>query len=161
VLKYLRFFTFFSQDELAPLEASLAEHPEQREAHRSLAREMTRMIHGETALARAEEATSALFGGEISGLSAEEIADIFAEVPSCELPRAQLEGAGLPIVDLLVTSNMARSKGEARRSLSEGGMYLNNRRVNDGGLVTIGDALEGRFIILRKGRRNYTLVRLI
>lgn len=160
VLKYLRFFTFFSQDEIAPLEASLAEHPEQREPHRSLAREMTRMIHGETALGRAEQATSALFGGEISGLSGEEIADIFSDVPSCDLPKTQLEGAGLSIVDLLTTANVTKSKGEARRSLSEGGIYLNNQRVNDNAMVTISAALEGRFVILRKGRKNYTLVRL-
>jgi tyrosyl-tRNA synthetase len=160
VLKYLRFFTFFTQDELAQMEASLAEHPELREPHRNLAREMTRMIHGETALARAEEATTALFGGEISGLSGDEIADIFAEVPSCELPKTQLEGAGLPIADLLISAGLAKSKGEARRSLSEGGIYLNNRRANDGELVTINQALEGRFVILRKGRRNYALVRL-
>jgi len=161
VLKYLRFFTFFSQDEIAPLEASLAEKPEAREPHRSLAREMTRMIHGETALARAEQATSALFGGEISGLSAAEIRDIFADVPSCDLPKAQLEGEGLSILDLLTIAEMAKSKGEARRSLGEGGIYLNNRRAADGQVVTGADALDGGFIILRKGRRNYTLVRLI
>ena len=161
VLKYLRFFTFFSQDEIASLEASLAEKPEAREPHRSLAREMTRMIHGETALARAEQATSALFGGEISGLSAAEIRDIFADVPSCDLLKAQLEGEGLSILDLLTAADVAKSKGEARRSLGEGGIYLNNRRAADGQMVTGGDALDGGFIILRKGRRNYTLVRLI
>jgi len=160
VMKYLKFFTFFSQDDLAPLEASLAEHPEQRDPHRALAREMTRMIHGETALARAEQASAALFGGEISGLSGDEIADIFAEVQSCDLPKIQLEGAGLGIVDLLVAAGLAKSKGEARRALAEGGIYLNNRRANDGALVTTADALDGRFVILRKGKRNYALVRL-
>ena len=161
VLKYLRFFTYFNQEEIAAYEASLMEHPEQREAHRGLAREMTRMIHGESDLARAEQATQALFGGDISGLSSTEIADIFADVPSCELPRSQIEGAGQPLVDLLVLSGLSQSRGEARRSLGEGGIYLNNRRAADGQLVGPSDALEGRFIVLRKGRKNYALVKVL
>ena len=88
-------------------------------------------LHGETALARAEQASQALFGGEISGLSAAEIADIFSDVPSSELPKSELEGAGLPVVDLLVTAGVAKSKGEARRGISEGGIYLNNHRCAD------------------------------
>lgn len=161
VIKYLKFFTFFTQDEIAALEHSHAGHPEQREAHRALARDMTARLHGETALARAEQATQALFGGEISGLSAAEIADIFAEVPSCELPKAQLEGAGVPLADLLVSAGVAKSKGEARRGIAEGGMYVNNRRATDPAqAVTLSDALEGRFVVLRKGRKNYALVRV-
>jgi tyrosyl-tRNA synthetase len=161
VIRYLKFFTFFTREEIAALEASHAEHPGQREAHRSLAREMTRTIHGETALARAEEATQVLFGGEISGLSAAEIADIFDDVPSCELPREKLEGAGMGLVDLLVAAGVAKSRGEARRSLAEGAIYVNNVRAADGRAVTLADMLEGKFILLRKGRRNYTLVRML
>ncbi len=130
--------------------------------HRALARDMTLRLHGETALARAEQAAQALFGGEISGLSTAEIADIFAEVPSCELPKTQLEGAGLALVDLLVTAGMAKSKGEARRGIAEGGIYVNNRRAADAGqLVGLGDTLEGQFVVLRKGRKNYTLVKVL
>jgi tyrosyl-tRNA synthetase len=161
VVKYLKYFTFFDQQRVAELEASLVEHPEQREAHRALAKEMTAMIHGETALARAEQASQALFGGEFSGLTAVEIADIFADVPSWEQPKALLEGAGMPLVDLLAAANVAKSKGEARRSLSEGGIYLNNQRAAESRLVTITDALEGKFIVLRKGKRSYTLVKLV
>jgi len=161
VIKNLKYFTFLTQDEIAELESSLGEHPEQREPHRALARDMTLRIHGETALARAEQATQALFGGEITGLSSAEIADIFSDVPSCELPKAQLEGAGLPLVDLLVTAGVAKSKGEARRGIAEGGIYLNNHRCADPSQsVTLNDALEGQFIVLRKGRKNYTLVRV-
>jgi tyrosyl-tRNA synthetase len=161
VVKYLKYFTFFDQERVAELESSHQEKPELREAHRALAREMTSMIHGETALARAEQATQALFGGEISGLTAAEITDIFSDVPSCELPRTQLAGEGLSLVDLLVTANLAKSKGEARRSLGEGGIYINNRRAADGQSVGVSDALEGQFIVLRKGRKNYALVKLI
>jgi tyrosyl-tRNA synthetase len=122
---------------------------------------MTRRIHGETALARAEQASQALFGGEISGLSAAEISDIFSDVPSCELARDQLSGAGLPVVDLLVSAGVAKSKGEARRSISEGGIYLNNHRISDTNQSAgLQDALSGQFIILRKGRKNYTLVKV-
>jgi tyrosyl-tRNA synthetase len=161
VLKYLRFFTFLNQEEIAAFESGLQEHPELREAHRGLAREMTRMIHGESDLARAEQATQALFGGDISGLSSAEIADIFADVPSCELSKSQIEGAGQPLVDLLVKAGLSQSKGDARRSLGEGGIYLNNRRAADGQMVVTADALEGRFIVLRKGRKNYTLVKVL
>ncbi len=162
VIKNLKYFTFFTQEEIAALEASLAERPEQREPHRALARDMTARLHGETALARAEQASQALFGGEITGLSAAEIADIFSDVPSCELPKTQLEGPGLPLVDLLVLAGVAKSKGEARRSIAEGGINLNNRRAADAARsVTLGDALEGRFIVLRKGRKNYTLVKVL
>lgn len=162
VIRYLKFFTFFTRDEIAELEASLAEHPEQRAPHRALARDMTARIHGETALARAEQASQALFGGEISGLSAAEIADIFAEVPSCNLPADQLSGPGMPLVDLLVTAGVVPSKSEARRSIADGGIYLNNVRVSDGSmLVSLQHTLEGQYIVLRKGRKNYTLVRVI
>ena len=161
VLKYLRFFTYFDQETIAGFETNLNEHPELREAHRGLAKEMTRMIHGEDALARAEQASQALFGGDISGLSQAEIADAFAEVPSFELPKTQLEGAGLAVIDLLTNAKVAQSRGDARRSLSEGGIYINNRRAVDGQMVGLADALEGRFIVLRKGRKNYTLVKVL
>ncbi|WP_322507719.1 tyrosine--tRNA ligase [Anaerolinea sp.] len=162
VVKYLKYFTFFTREEIAELEASLAERPEQREPHRALARAMTQMIHGETALARAEQASQALFGGELETLTAAEIADIFSEVPSCEVPRHQLEGEGYPLVDLLVTAGVAKSKGEARRNIQEGGIYVNNRRVEDlNRAVHLQDALQGQFVVLRKGRKNYTLVRLL
>ena len=123
---------------------------------------MTATVHGETALARAEQASQALFGGDISGLSAAEISDIFSDVPSCELPKTQLEGAGLPVADLLVTAGVAKSKGEARRSLQEGGIYINNHRVSgENPAAGLGDMLEGQFIVLRKGKKNYTLVKVI
>jgi tyrosyl-tRNA synthetase len=162
VIKNLKYFTFFDQDEIAALESSLAEHPEQRDPHRALARDMTLRLHGETALARAEEASEALFGGEITGLSAAEITDIFSDVPSCELPKTQLEGPGLGLADLLVSAGLSKSKGDARRGISEGGIYLNNHRVSDPAqVVTLSYALEGRFIVLRKGRKNYTLVKVL
>ncbi|MBN1148390.1 MAG: tyrosine--tRNA ligase [Anaerolineales bacterium] len=162
VIKYLKFFTFLEQGAIGELEHAVAEQPEQRQAQYQLAREMTRLVHDPTALARAEQASQALFGGEISGLSADDIQDIFAEVPSSDLPKAQLEGQGLTVVDLLTASGVAASKGDARRTISAGGIYLNNRRVDEAGqIVSLADAIEGRFLVLRKGRKNYHLVKVL
>lgn len=162
VIHYLKVFTFLTQPEIEALQQALAERPEQREAQRTLARLMTGMLHGETALARAEQAAQVLFGGAVEGLSAAEIADIFADVPSAQLGKDQFGGAGLNIVDLLVNSGMMKSKGEARRAISEGGVYLNNHRVSESERqVTLNDLLEGRFLVLRRGKKTYFLVEVI
>jgi len=162
VVNYLKYFTFLEHQVIDDLAAAVVERPEAREAQRKLAGVMTATVHGETALARADQASQALFGGDISGLSAAEISDIFSDVPSCELPKTQLEGAGLPVADLLVTAGVAKSKGEARRSLQEGGIYINNHRVSaENPAAGLGDMLEGQFIVLRKGKKNYTLVKVI
>ncbi|RPI25753.1 MAG: tyrosine--tRNA ligase, partial [Chloroflexota bacterium] len=92
VVNYLKFFTFIERPEIEALAAAVSEHPEQREAQRTLAREMTAVVHGKDALEKAEQAAQVLFGGEISGLSAADIAEIFADVPSGQVERAQLEG---------------------------------------------------------------------
>jgi tyrosyl-tRNA synthetase len=161
VVKYLKFFTFLDEETILSLEQSLEAHPEQREAQYRLASELTRTLHGSTACSRAEKASRVLFGGELTGLSAEDVQEIFADVPSSELPRTQLEG-GLPVVDLLVLSKLAASKGEARRLISGGGMYLNNQRISEAGqMVMIGEAIEGRFLVLRKGQKSYHLVKVV
>lgn len=160
VVSYLKLFTFMTQSEIEELAASVSERPEAREAQRKLAREMTERMHGPTALARAEQATQALFGGDISGLSGDDIADIFAEVPSNNMAKTSLEGAGMAVVDLLTESGFCKSKGEARRSIAEGGISINNQRVSDASAsVTTGDLLDGRFLVLRRGKKNYHLVR--
>ncbi|MEW5987863.1 MAG: tyrosine--tRNA ligase [Chloroflexota bacterium] len=162
VLAYLKYFTWLTPADLAELEHALYERPEQREAQRRLAQAMTRQVHGETALARAEQATAVLFGGALDGLEAHEIGDVFSDVPACELPRTELEGAGLAMVDLLVTCNLATSKGDGRRSIQGGGIYLNNERVTDPAqAVTTADSLGGQFLVLRKGRKQYHLVRVV
>lgn len=159
VVNYLKFFSFLSQSEVEALAAAVTERPEQREAQRVLAREVTGLVHGPTALARAEQASQALFGGDITGLPGEDIADIFAEVPSSELPKTQLEGEGLNIVDLLVNTGFMKSKGEARRAIAEGGVYLNNQRVAEPTQAAgLNQLLDGRFLVLRRGRKNYHLI---
>ena len=161
VINYLKYFTWLTQSEIKALQDALFERPEQRQAQRTLAREVTRMIHGETAVAKAEQAASVLFGGELEGLDAADIGDIFADVPSSEIPKTTLEGEGLPLVDLLVDSGLASSKGDARRSIQGGGIYLNNERVTDQDWnVALTDTIEGQFVVLRKGRKKYHLVRV-
>jgi tyrosyl-tRNA synthetase len=161
-IPYLKYFTWRTQAEIAGLEAALAEHPEQREAQKVLARDMTALVHDTTALAKAEQASQALFGGEISGLSGAEIADIFAEVPSSETPRQPILDGSVAVLDLLVAGEVAKSKGEARRAVAEGGIYLNNQRVSDPAqIVQPADVLDGRFIVLRKGKKTYHLVKVV
>jgi tyrosyl-tRNA synthetase len=162
VLSYLKLFTWRSADEIASLASALTERPEQREAQRLLARDMTALVHDATALSRAEQAAQALFGGDITGLSGAEIADIFSEVPSSETRRQILTAGTVSVLDLLVSSEIAKSKGEARRAVSEGGIYLNNQRVSDPAQgIGPQDILDGRFILLRKGKKTYHLVKVV
>jgi tyrosyl-tRNA synthetase len=160
VVRYLKFFTFLSRPEIEDLAQAVIERPEARDAQRRLAREMTALMHGQSGLAVAENATQALFGGDVAGLSAAEIEDIFADVPSIELPKQSFEGAGMPVPDLLVSAGAAQSKGDARRSIDQGGFYLNNQRVaGPQQAVTTADLLAGRFLVVRKGRKQYFLVK--
>lgn len=162
VVRYLKSFTLLERPEIENLEGAVEAEPHRREAQRRLAEDVTRRVHGEDGLAQAERATEVLFGGELEGLGAREIADIFADVPSSELPAAELEGDGKPVVDLLAESGMTSSKGEARRQLEQGGIYVNNRRVEEVGAgVTASDAVDGRFLVLRRGKKTYHLVKVV
>jgi len=162
VVSYLKFFTWLTQREVQELEDAVSQRPEQREAQKRLAREMTRMVHDEAALQKAEQASQVLFGAELSGLSAAEVADIFADVPSGQISAGQLQGEGLPVTDLLTVCEIVPSKGEARRAIEAGGIYLNNRRIASAGArIILADAVDGQFLVLRRGRRNYWLVRVV
>jgi tyrosyl-tRNA synthetase len=158
---YLRFFTWLSHAEVEEIEQALKTAPEKRGAQLRLAREVTRQVHGETALARAEKASQALFGEEISTLSPEELLEVLQEAPCTRVERVRLEGKGMAIVDFCVMAGLAASKGEARRLLEGGGVYLNNRRIADVKLsVALSDALHGKFLVLRRGQKEFRLVEL-
>lgn len=162
VINYLKFFTFQSEERVAELTLAVQQHPEQRDAQRILAREMTATMHGDTALARAEQASQVLFGGAVSGLSAADVEDVFGDVPSGTLVKTTLEGAGTPLLDLLVSSALSKSKGDARRSVAEGGIYLNNIRISDPAqMVTLSDLIDGQFVLLRKGKKSYHLLKVL
>jgi tyrosyl-tRNA synthetase len=161
VIAYLKYFTWLTRSEIEDLACKLAERPERREAQRTLAQEMTRTVHDETALAKAEQASQVLFGGDITGLSAEDIRDIFADVPSSQISKQAFEADGIGVVDLLETVGLARSKGEARRLIDGGGIYVNNVRVGDTArTVSLAESIEGRFLVLRKGKKIYHLVQI-
>ena len=161
VVKYLKFFTFLGQDEIGSLEATLAAAPEKREAQRVLAREVTRTIHGQDAVDRAEQASGLLFGERISELDVDDIIAVFDDVPSTELGASSFSGDGMAVADLLVVTKLAASKGEAMRLVKGGGVYVNNRRVADErARFTAAQAIAGRVFVVRKGTRQYHLVRV-
>ncbi len=160
VIPYLKYFTWRTQAEIAELQFALEAQPEQRNAQRALAREVTQMLHGQSGLDSAEKAAKVLFGGEIAGLKASEVQDIFQDVPSSEIPKTRFEGDGLSIVELLAETQVAKSKGEARRLLQGGGVSLNNHKVEMQHAVTLADSIDGQFLVLRKGRKRYHLVRI-
>jgi len=161
-LTYLRYFTLLGPEEVGALEAEARDAPAKRTAQRTLAEDVTGRVHGSDGLERARRATAALFGGDLAGLSADEIADIFADVPSSEVARGVLAGGGKPVVELLAESGIVTSRGEARRSIEGGGIYVNSRRVETGELrLSMDDAVDGRFLVLRKGKKSYHLVRVV
>ena len=159
VVRYLNFFTFLSRAEIAALEQEHAANPGARAAHKALAREVTRLIHGEAALADAVRASEILFGGGLDGISEATFNDVAGEAPSKELARTELEGAGKPLLDLLVHAGLCPSKGQARKDVEGGGIYVNNiREAGAARTVTAGELLFGRHLLLRKGKRNYVVV---
>ena len=161
VVNYLKYFTFLNQMEINELEDELKTHPETRSAQKKLAREMTKIVHGNSALDRAEQATQVLFGGSLEGLAVNDIEEIFADVPSSEITPDELSGEGKNILDILSTTGLVKSKGEARRSIVEGGINLNNNRLTDENyLVTRRDLVSDNFLVFRKGKKNYHLVKV-
>lgn len=158
--KCLRLLTELSQEEILALDASRESDAAKRESQRRLAEELTQLVHGEAGLKAAKQATDIFFGAEISDLSDRELVQIFADVPSKELPAATLQGAGLPIIDALVEAGLAASKGEARRTITQGGAYVNNRRV-DGveAALTPASLASETVVVLRSGKKKYALLR--
>lgn len=162
VVTYLKFFTWLSREEVAELEKEVHAEPEKRKAQRELARQVTTLVHGETELRKAERASEVLFGKEISGLNVHEILDIFADVPSTELESSRLDGDGFTLVDALVVSGLAPSKGEAKRLVQGGGACVNNRRVSDPRQsISSSDLIDGQVLVLRKGAKHYHLIKIV
>ncbi|MEZ5275987.1 MAG: tyrosine--tRNA ligase [Opitutaceae bacterium] len=155
VIPRLKLFTFLSHQEIEALAAAHEERPHAREAHQALARELTTLVHGEDATKDAIRATQVLFGGSIDGISETALADLATEVPNHHLPSGEF-GSGLPLVDLLVKTGLSHSKGQARKDIQGGGAYVNNQRWDDPlAVVTPESLLFDRFLLLRKGKRNY------
>lgn len=162
VITYLKFFTWLSKEEIDELEQNVKTAPEKREAQRRLAREVTAMLHGETELEKAVRASEVLFGKEMTGLTVDQIVDIFADVPSTEIEKSKIEGDGFTLSDALVLSGLAPSKGEAKRLVQGGGVAVNNVRADDARKSIFGsDFIEGQALVLRKGAKHYHLIRIV
>jgi len=159
IIRYLKFFTFLSREEIGALEKQHAENPGARAAHKALAKAVTDLVHGPDATAEAMRASEILFGGDLAGVSESTFNEIVGEVPTKEIGKNELEGSGKPLVELLVQSGLCPSKGQARKDIEGGGAYLNNVREGDfQKVVTTRDLLFGKHLLLRKGKRNYVVV---
>jgi tyrosyl-tRNA synthetase len=161
VVPYLKYFTFLERPAIATLEAAAKDAPEKRDAQRALAREVTTLVHGSDQVARAEHASSLLFGEDIATLAVADVLAVFEDVPSTELAADALGGDGIGVVDLVARVQLAPSKAEARRLVQGGGVYVNNRRVADPqARLTRDQAIGGQLFVLRKGQKENHLVRL-
>jgi tyrosyl-tRNA synthetase len=161
VVTYLKFFTFLERATIEALAQAVSVAPEKREAQRVLAAEVTSLVHGRDQVNRAERGSSLLFTEDITALPVDDVLAVFDDVPSSEIAAAELSG-GVGLVDLVTRAGLAASKGEARRLVVGGGVYVNNRRQADPSFrVTAEAAIGGRVILLRKGARETHVVRVL
>ncbi|TWU08558.1 tyrosine--tRNA ligase [Stieleria varia] len=162
VMRCIAYLTEIEQDEYNGLADATKNDPGRNEAQKRLASWMTGFVHGEDGLASAEKATKIFFGGDIEDVSDAGLVEIFADVPSKELATSELGGEGLWIIDALQHAGLAKSGGEARRTVKEGGAYINNKRVTDMDLRLFEKDLASETVmVLRKGKRNYALLRFV
>ncbi|WP_144975857.1 tyrosine--tRNA ligase [Bremerella volcania] len=159
--KCLRFLTELNREEIESLDKARQEEPHKRESQKRLAEALTELVHGAEGVTSAQRATEIFFGGEIDNLSDKQLIEIFADVPSQELSRDRLTSDdGLNIVDALVESGLCKSKGDARRTISQGGAYVNNRRVEEvEKSLGTEDLASETVMVLRSGKKKYALLR--
>lgn len=158
----LRFLTEVDRADIEALDAARQQEPHLRLSQKRLAEELTRLVHGAAGLATAQRATDIFFGAEISALSDAQLVEIFADVPSRQLPKSRLAGDGLPLIDALTEAGLAQSKGEARRAIQQGGAYVNNRRQGDlDRRLTAADLASETVLVLRSGKKRYALLRFV
>jgi tyrosyl-tRNA synthetase len=156
VINWLKYFTFLSQEEIGALEKSMQEAPEKREAQKALGREVTTLVHGEAAYLQAVKITEALFSGNLSDLTADEIEQGFKDVPSFSVENNQ----DVNIVELLVDAKISPSKRQAREDITNGAISVNGEKVQDlEYMIDEKDRIENRFVIIRRGKKKYTLIR--
>jgi len=159
VIPYLKYFTFLAPDEVESLARQHAENPGARAAHKALAKSVTDLLHGAGATTEAIRASEILFGGNLEGITESTFHEIIGEVPTRELEKAKLDGAGISLVELLIHAGLCPSKGQARKDIEGGGVNLNNaREASAAHMVTANDLLFGQHILLRKGKKNYVVV---
>lgn len=155
VVKYLKYFTFLSHEEIVRLENEVTTAPEKRSAQKALAEEVTKLVHGEEALQQAIKISAALFSGDIKQLTAAEILEGFKDVPSTEI-----EGGEIGLIDLLIQAKISPSKRQAREDISNGAIYINGDREQDlTKVISNEDKIDGKFTVIRRGKKKYFLIR--
>lgn len=159
VIKFLRYFTFMAADDINTLEAELEAGENLGQIQQRLAAEVTTLVHGQNETDRAIRASRMLFGEKIEGLSDRELESIFADVPSTSIERSRLEAGDLLLIDLLVETGLQKSKGQARRLIEQGGVYINNERNKDSqAFVTLDHLASESMLVLRSGKKNYHVI---
>lgn len=158
VIHYLKYFTFLSKEEIEALEEKVKTEPHKREAQRTLAQEMTRFVHSQEDLEEAEQISEALFSGNIQDLTARQIEQGFQHVPSSTAPKQEIG-----LVEFLVdVTNIEPSRRQAREDIKNGAIYIKGERIQDTDYtVTEKDSFDGRYIIVRRGKKKYFLVHLV
>jgi tyrosyl-tRNA synthetase len=159
VIKIVKMLSFATPAQVTELEQQHAANPGARAPHKFLGRELTELIHGKTAADDALRASEILFGGDLAGVSESTFNEIVGEVPTKEIEKSKLDGAGLPLVELLIHAGLCPSKGQARKDIEGGGVNINNvREASATRAVVSHDLLFGKHLLLRKGKKNYVVV---
>jgi len=161
-VKFLKWFTLLNEPEIALIAQAHDAAPQKRDAQRELARIITTTVHGEAELARAERASAVLFGGKLADADPADILMVFDDVPSLELPAADLDGDGLNAAEAALRASLVTSKGEATRLIKQGGLYVNDRRATETeSRITRADIIGGRVLVIRKGQRERRVLRIV
>ena len=159
VIRFLRYFTFLPHERIEELETATRTAPDKREAQRVLAREVTRLVHGPAAVQEAERISAALFSGDLASLEERELAEATRGMPASDLPAGDAAAMAWP--EILVRVGLAESRRSARELIASGAIHLNGRRLDPGSTPTAAQALFGKYLILRKGKKTYHAVRLV
>ncbi len=161
VIGYLKTFTDITPGDLPELEHAVATEPGRRAAQRKLARDTTLLVHGQSGLDQAERVTEALFGGDVTDLSASEVEEVFDGAPGGQVSKLEIENAAVTLQSVAIEQRLCASAGEARRLVQQGGLYLNGVRVDDSRrTVTVNDLIDGRVFVLRRGSKDHRLMRV-
>ncbi|MFZ3578236.1 tyrosine--tRNA ligase [Virgibacillus sp. DJP39] len=155
VIKFIQYFTFLEQEEVESLAQTVEQKPEERIAQKRLAEEITRVVHGQKAVGQAQKISASLFSGDLKSLSGQEIEQGFKDVPTHHLTKEDIS-----LIDLLVDAKISSSKRQAREDISNGAIYINGERNQDlQHIIKEADRIEDTFLIIRRGKKKYFLVR--
>ena len=159
VVRYLNYFTFLNRDAVEELAKQHEAEPHARIAHKALAKEVTALVHGEPAAEEAIRASEILFGGDLDGITESTFREVAGEVPTCEVATDRFGGEGLWLPELLHESGLAQSRGQARKDVKGGGVYVNSKRIDDEQhKLTEADFMFDKYVLLRRGKRNYAVI---